>query len=208
MLGCGHIVSSDEGRQCFERLQKRALDELDKQLQESTAVWRIVIGHHPIRSCGHHGNSDELLAWLDPILHRHGVHAYINGHDHDLQLISREDCCSITDDRGDVYPAMHGRKMLYVTSGAGSKITRRERYSRFLDFRGDGNGFVGVVARPTDLTITYYDETAAVVHEVEVQRDPPTEAAPAPAAAAAAAALPELEEVGAHGLLGVIAPLW
>jgi len=37
-------------------------------LRESVAKWKIVIGHHTIKSAGHHGNTIELEKHLLPIL--------------------------------------------------------------------------------------------------------------------------------------------
>lgn len=37
-------------------------------LRESTAKWKIVVGHHAIRSIGHHGDTQELIQQLLPIL--------------------------------------------------------------------------------------------------------------------------------------------
>ena len=31
---------------------------------ESIAKLKIVVGHHAIRSAGHHGNTKELIKWL------------------------------------------------------------------------------------------------------------------------------------------------
>jgi tartrate-resistant acid phosphatase type 5 len=36
--------------------------------RDSTAKWKIVVGHHPVRSIGHHGDTKELLTHLLPIL--------------------------------------------------------------------------------------------------------------------------------------------
>ncbi len=54
-------------------------------LAASTAPWKIVIGHHPIYSGGGHGDTEELIKNVLPLLHEHNVQAYFNGHDHDLQ---------------------------------------------------------------------------------------------------------------------------
>jgi tartrate-resistant acid phosphatase type 5 len=62
---------------------------LKRALQASRADWKIVVGHHPIRSGGHHGGSAALVADLEPLLAAHGVQAYICGHDHVLQHIRR-----------------------------------------------------------------------------------------------------------------------
>ena len=56
-------------------------------LQASRADWKVVVGHHPIRSGGHHGGSAALAADVEPLLATHGVQAYICGHDHVLQHI-------------------------------------------------------------------------------------------------------------------------
>jgi acid phosphatase len=56
-------------------------------LAASRADWKIVVGHHPIRSAGRHGGSAVLAARLEPLLAAHNVQAYICGHDHVLQHI-------------------------------------------------------------------------------------------------------------------------
>ena len=82
-------------------------------LKDSTAKWKIVVGHHPVRSIGHHGDTKELIRQLLPILEvihlgqyifycilykkilviklnlqENNVDMYINGHDHCLEHIS------------------------------------------------------------------------------------------------------------------------
>ena len=58
---------------------------IDRTLSGSKADWKIVLGHHPIYSGGEHGDTPELVERFLPLLKRHGVHVYFNGHDHDLQ---------------------------------------------------------------------------------------------------------------------------
>lgn len=41
---------------------------MDSALKESNAKWKIVVGHHGIRSAGQHGDTKELVAQLLPIL--------------------------------------------------------------------------------------------------------------------------------------------
>jgi hypothetical protein len=53
---------------------------LDAALAQSTADWKVVVGHHPIYSGGAHGapgGSPELMARLDPILQRHRIPLYL-----------------------------------------------------------------------------------------------------------------------------------
>ena len=42
--------------------------DLKLALRESSAEWKIVVGHHSIRSIGHHGDTKELVSKLLPIL--------------------------------------------------------------------------------------------------------------------------------------------
>lgn len=60
---------------------------LKAALSASTADWKVVVGHHPIRSGGHHGGSLLLAERIEPLLATHNVQAYICGHDHTLQHI-------------------------------------------------------------------------------------------------------------------------
>lgn len=41
---------------------------LESGLRESTAKWKIVVGHHAIRSAGYHGETEELIQLMLPIL--------------------------------------------------------------------------------------------------------------------------------------------
>ncbi|BAJ81595.1 MULTISPECIES: tartrate-resistant acid phosphatase type 5 family protein [Acidiphilium] len=78
---------------------------LDDALGRSAARWKIVVGHHPLYTAlggpGH--DQPDLIAALEPVLRRHGVKLYINGHDHSMQ-----------------YVEMGG--VSYVTNGVGSEI--------------------------------------------------------------------------------------
>ena len=63
---------------------------LKSELQNSTAKWNVVYGHHPIRSGGKHGNSSKLIQNLEPLLCQY-ADIYLAGHDHDLQYL-KSDC--------------------------------------------------------------------------------------------------------------------
>ena len=51
-----------------EQSWQEQLAGLQASLLASKAEWKIVIGHHPPRSNGHHNNTDELIQHLEPIL--------------------------------------------------------------------------------------------------------------------------------------------
>lgn len=77
-------------------LQKREgwqlqLQWLKEQVKKSTSTWKVVVGHHPLRSYGHYQDQRFMLEHIKPILDEYGVAAYLCGHDHDLQIIQHPD---------------------------------------------------------------------------------------------------------------------
>ncbi|RDX75535.1 Purple acid phosphatase 17 [Mucuna pruriens] len=128
------------------------LKELELALRESTAKWKIVVGHHAIRSVGHHGDTQELINQLLPILRANNVDFYMNGHDHCLQHMSDTES-----------------PIQLLTSGAGSKAWRRDiirMNRRGLNFFYSGQGFMSVKLTHTDATIDFYDVFGNVLHRL------------------------------------------
>lgn len=60
---------------------------LRKALKASDARWKVVVGHHMIRSHGGYGDQQVMIDRIKPILDSNNVDLYMNGHDHDLQYI-------------------------------------------------------------------------------------------------------------------------
>lgn len=116
------------------------LEWIEKTLMESTADWKIVMGHFPIYSCTQHehGETPKLVALLDPILHKAKADMYFNGHDHILQHTLRN--------------GVH-----YFGSGAGAmKHTGINRSYKGLMGVHDGNyGFMVHEGNKTALTTTF-----------------------------------------------------
>ena len=73
-------------------LKKNQLSWLTNSLKSSTNA-KIVIGHYPIVTYGHHygKDTDNLRRILFPIFKTFNVKAYISGHDHNVQHIIQED---------------------------------------------------------------------------------------------------------------------
>lgn len=127
------------------------IKEVDSALKDSTAKWKIVVGHHAIRSIGRHGDSKELKDQLLPVLEENNVDIYINGHDHCLQHIS------------DKHSGIQ-----FLTSGAGSKAWRG--IFQWLDpkemkFYYDGQGFMSAEITRTEVNIVFYDVCGHVLHK-------------------------------------------
>jgi tartrate-resistant acid phosphatase type 5 len=127
------------------------LEWLDRTLSESTAPWKVVVGHHTIYSGGSgHGDTPETTELIVPILHKHGVQAYINGHDHDLQHIRRDG-------------------VDYVCCGAGSEVRPVQSIEGTL-FCAERSGFAAMHSTPELLTFEFRDFTGAKLYQSAIPR--------------------------------------
>ena len=65
------------------------IDWLEHALANSKAGWKIVVGHHQLYTVtGQRHDFPEMIGPFKPLLDRYGVHAYINGHEHNLEHIA------------------------------------------------------------------------------------------------------------------------
>lgn len=127
---------------------REQLDWLTMVLGASKADWKIVVGHHPVFSGGQHGNTDQLIAGVKPLLERYGVHAYINGHDHDLQHIQV----------GEVH---------YLTSGTGAEV----RDTKAIDgtvFCASKLGFLSATLNKNEARMKFVGDDGAVLHDFSI----------------------------------------
>ncbi|XP_065631636.1 purple acid phosphatase 3 [Quercus suber] len=135
----------------------KLLKDLDLALTASTANWKIVIGHHPIQSIGHHGDTAELIVRLLPILEVHDIDMYINGHDHCLEHISST-----------------RRHIQFLTSGGGSKAWNGDidqLNQDGLKFYYDGQGFMSAELTQTEARIVFYDIFGKVLHNLDLSKE-------------------------------------
>jgi tartrate-resistant acid phosphatase type 5 len=113
--------------------------------RDSTAPWRVVVGHHPVISSGYHGYfpRDEVkrMRELIPSLREAHADLYICGHDHHLELI-----------RG---------RMLHLISGAGSSpvlpIKLRATTIFPPEIRRERIGFAVVEIDARSIRVRFYD---------------------------------------------------
>ncbi|KAF6144566.1 hypothetical protein GIB67_006058 [Kingdonia uniflora] len=146
-----HHIYDWKGVGCRKGYIAKLLKDVKLALMESTAKWKIVVGHHAIRSVGHHGDTIELVNQLLPILQANNVDFYMNGHDHCLQHI------------GDT-----ASNIQFLTSGAGSKAWRgtvQGLNQEGTQFFYNGQGFMSVQLSPNDAKIGFYDVFGASLHE-------------------------------------------
>lgn len=122
---------------------------LDKALAASTARWKLVIGHHTIRSGGSgHGETPEMVAQILPILQRRGVTAYVFGHDHDLQHIVRD--------------GLH-----YIGCGGGSEV-RPVAKVEGTRFCAERSGFAAMTVDGSGLALSFTDYTGASLYRAHI----------------------------------------
>ena len=165
-------------RTTFMAWEDAAAGALAAQLQASNARWQIVVGHHPVYSfSGRHGSTREL-ARINGILRRAGAHGYMNGHDHNLQLIvppvpaasgtadvtssSSSDTASTPGGTGFIAPA----GPFYLTSGAGSKTSNdvAKPSDGSLVFSLGSTGFNSLELNATSLVLKSYNMDGQLLH--------------------------------------------
>jgi len=146
----GYHTETEAQRQAGVQDVRRQLDWFKASLAASKAQWKIVIGHHPIYSGGLHGNMPELIKHVLPLLRKHGVQVYFNGHDHDLQHLTA------------------GGINLFDT-GAGSQF-RPTRKTRHTKWAKACSGFTTVQLLSDQMNVRMIDNSGAAIYATTVPR--------------------------------------
>ncbi|GBG27820.1 Purple acid phosphatase 17 [Hondaea fermentalgiana] len=128
---------------------------VDETFTKSTATWKIVVAHHPVYTSSEHYFEDHatLREKLRPVLDKHKVAVYFNGHDHGLEEHAPESASSV-----------------FVLSGAGSQV-RPDTVVRDTGFKfhaATEGGFVSFSANTSALLIQYIDFRGVLLHETQV----------------------------------------
>ena len=77
---------------------------IESGLRNSSADWKLVIGHHPLYTCGVRKNQPQDMRKFEGLFNETHVDAYFCGHEHDLQVHKPE-----------------GSVTYFVSGGGGSK---------------------------------------------------------------------------------------
>lgn len=110
---------------------------LRRSLQASRATWKIVVGHHPIRSHGHYNDSPVMLTHVKPLLDSNGVALYINGHDHDLQYLkapSDSFYCLISGCGGGARNTSYGANTIFAATNGGFNYIAATSTRLYIEF--------------------------------------------------------------------------
>lgn len=128
-------------------------DWLAGQLAATTDhPWRIVYGHHPIRSNGHHGDEPRLTRGtpsLRSLLHEADAIS-VAGHDHDLQYLEAD-----------------GRHF-FVAGGGGKDVRPIER--KGAAFSCGAHGFLELDATPDVLTFEFFGKDGSSLYRRVIRR--------------------------------------
>ena len=142
-VGCDFFVLDTEQFYSKDRVTARVqIKWLEDELKKSTARWKVVIGHHPIRSHGAYGDQKFMLKNIKPLLDEYKVQLYLNGHDHDLQYLkSPEDyfACICSGAGGGARNTSYGDNTLFAETNGGFvsiSITKNEMYAQFINAYG------------------------------------------------------------------------
>ncbi len=144
-------LDTDEGTARYWFFQSAWSDAQAKWLDDalakySDARWKIVYGHHPIFSDGHHGDEKRLQTKLLPILEKHNVDLYLCGHEHDLQHHTRAG-------------------IDFIIAGGGGKDTR-EVTARRAKYAAGRHGFLEVDATGAKLDARLIGVEGETLYEV------------------------------------------
>ncbi|MCC7443132.1 MAG: metallophosphoesterase [Bdellovibrionales bacterium] len=108
--------------------------------------WRLMFGHHPLHSSGHHGGDPDVRATMEPVIRDCGVAAYFSGHDHHQEHIAAE-----------------GYEQF--VQGAGAKLRPVDQGTPGQVFAASTLGFAVVRATPNSLQVSFKDEDGRLIYE-------------------------------------------
>jgi tartrate-resistant acid phosphatase type 5 len=127
------------GQQEFVLEQERWLR---KQLGASQATWKVVIGHHMIRSHGGYGDQQVMIDHIKPLLDEYCVDLYMNGHDHDLQFLKAPNdkfYCLISGSGGEGRDTGYGENTIFAMTNGGFNyiaVSKAQMYIEFVNNEG------------------------------------------------------------------------
>ncbi|KAJ1429660.1 Metallo-dependent phosphatase-like protein [Ochromonadaceae sp. CCMP2298] len=124
-------------------------DWIEAQLAASTADYLLVGGHFPVYSLCEHGNTQNLIDHLQPLLEAHGAH-YMSGHDHCMESMLSEGVQYIVSGMGDT--CCYDPTNIDNVPGVQFYVSKGHKE------KGTIGGFTSITASKSSLTIGFYDQ--------------------------------------------------
>lgn len=125
------------------------------ELAKPRAPFTVVVAHHPVYSNGSHGDTKPLIAQWGGLMQEHKVHAYLCGHDHDLQHLELEKLFT----------------SFVLSGGGGAKTRDLDGGNHKVPFGKRTHGFTHLGVTADELTFTHYDDQGAPLHGFTKKRD-------------------------------------
>ena len=147
----------------FGREQLAWLEKSLRGCQEPN-MYRIILTHYPLLTVGIYANSStvaRLRSQIVPLIDRYGVHAYISGHEHQMQAFE--------------FAGVH-----YIVSGATAQMDRKKgidttKWRDELKFANDRDAAVAVFSvNPKDGSSLFYEFVRATDGKVMYASQIPT----------------------------------
>jgi tartrate-resistant acid phosphatase type 5 len=141
---------------CLAPDEEKAQHEwLKAELAKPRAPFTLVVGHHPLYSNGDHGDTKPLIAAWDSLFQEQKVHAYLCGHDHDLQHLELE-----------------GKFTSHILSGGGGAKTRKLKTpKRKMPYGKDVYGFTHISVQADALTFAHHGADGGLLHQFTKRLD-------------------------------------
>ncbi len=134
--------------------EREQLAWLKAELEKPRGAFTLVLGHHPLYSNGDHGDTKTLIQQWDGLFQQHHVHAYLCGHDHDLQHLEIE-----------------GKYTSHILSGGGGAKTRALEVTHKVPFGKMTHGFTHISVTAEALRFTHLDDQGLVLHSFTKKPD-------------------------------------
>jgi len=148
---CLHDDTSTDEKPEENRHQEQ-MKWFEETMAKSTADYLIVSGHHPIFSAAEHGSQQFMVDQILPVMEKYGAQLYINGHDHQLQYITKPNGIGFITTGGATLPNPSRAGLLGLRQyGAESQFYWAK------PFEINGGGYTQYVARSTGLEISFID---------------------------------------------------
>jgi tartrate-resistant acid phosphatase type 5 len=125
---------------------------LQETLSTSKDSWKLVFGHHPVYSVGHHAHTPELIELFKPLFNQTRTDFYIAGHDHSLQYIT--------------WP---NDSVQYLISGGGSESTPVSPQS-YTPFARSSPGFLVMTLYSQRANFYFYNQRGELLYRRQVLR--------------------------------------
>jgi len=149
--------ASSEVKQALIVNQLAHIESMLASYAADPPTWLLVAGHYPIYSNGAHGDTSELVTYLQPLLEQYHVHAYIAGHDHFSSHLQYKD-------------------IEYFIAGAGSMLDSAKYSSaaNLLWYDTSNPGFAYVDASADELLIGFITSNQQEMYSYALKNPGPT----------------------------------